>query len=98
MEYHCIPPWTTGTAIDQNGLSSKYIGMRLSLLIPNFLVRTVLNGILLGRLFFTEALTEAESNGQSEEAAGTEDTSVFIDSSHSSADIASLGPRFTCAS
>lgn len=50
MEYHCIPPWTTGTAIDQNGLCSKYIGMRLSLLIPNFLVRTVLNGILLGEV------------------------------------------------
>lgn len=31
----------------------------------------------MGRLFFTEA----ESNGQSEEAAGTEDTGVFIDSS-----------------
>lgn len=45
--YHCIPPWTTGTAIDQNGLSSKYNGTRLSLLIPNFLVRAVLNGILL---------------------------------------------------
>lgn len=50
MEYHCIPPWTTGTAIDQNGLCSKYIGTRLSLLIPNFLVRTVLNGILLGEV------------------------------------------------
>lgn len=36
---------------DRSGwASSRYIGMRLSLLIPNFLVRAVLNGILLAEV------------------------------------------------
>lgn len=61
----CIPPWITGAAIDQNGLYSKYNGIRSSLFIPNFLVRVVLNGILL-----VKVILYARSKGQKEKDAG----------------------------